>query len=85
MEHWALFLSFGNKNQQSSLPLHSLCFFSREETGPPDFESKWVAFFNYEVVNERIYYQDILIYFLLIKNETKIEEGESFIEGLEGI
>jgi hypothetical protein len=62
-----------------------LCFFSCEETGPPDLESKWVAFFNYEVVNKRIYCQDILICLLLVRNRTEIEEGESLIEGSEGI
>jgi hypothetical protein len=70
-------LSLGNKNQRSSLSLHSLYFFSREETGPPDLESKWFAFFNCAAMNERIYCQDILIYLLMVRNGTEIEEGES--------
>jgi hypothetical protein len=64
---------------------HHLCFFSREETGPPDLESEWAAFFNCEVVNERICCQNILICLLLARNGTEVEEGETLIEGSEGI
>jgi hypothetical protein len=78
-------LFLGNKNQRSSLALHASCFFSREETGPPDLESEWAAFFNCEAVNERICCQIILICLLLARNGTEIEEGESLIEGSEGI
>jgi hypothetical protein len=85
-EHQALFFFFLATRTNDHRCRYTVCvFFSREETGPFDLESKWVAFFNYEVVNERIYYQDILICLLLVRNGTKIEEGESLIKGLEGI
>jgi hypothetical protein len=55
-------------------------FFLTQGDWPPDLESEWVAFFNCEAMNERIYCQDILN-LLLVRNGTEIEEGESLIQG----
>jgi len=61
-----------------------LVFFLTPGDWAPDLESEWVAFFNCEAVNKRIYCQDILIYLLLVRNGTEIEEGESLIEDHKG-
>jgi hypothetical protein len=64
----------------------TLCVFSHaRRPGPSDLESEWADFFNCEAVNERICCQNILICLLLARNGTEIEEGETLIEGSEGI